>query len=82
VRRGNPGGAFKGYALRTERYRYIEWDGGKRGVQFYDHEADPHEQRNLADDPGHSEIVARLRRLLHEAIDGTSAPAQSRARSD
>ena len=30
------------------------------GVRF-DHDADPHEQRNLADEPGHEAIVAELR---------------------
>jgi uncharacterized sulfatase len=79
VRRGDKKtGGFNGYALRTERYRYIEWDGGKRGTQLYDHETDPHELHNLADDPRHAETVARLKRLLQEALHrSTQAGAQS-----
>jgi iduronate 2-sulfatase len=87
VRRGGgkakePEGQFKGYALRTERYRYIEWDGGRRGVQLYDHESDPRELRNLADDPKHAETVTRLKRLLQEAISGASPASRSRAPSN
>jgi uncharacterized sulfatase len=72
VRRGDKKtGGFPGYALRTERYRYIEWDGGNRGAQLYDHEADPHELHNLADDPKHAGTVAELKRLLQDLIQGT-----------
>lgn len=59
---------FKGYSVRSERYRYTEWDGGKRGVQLYDHETDPHEGTNLASDPQHAETVAEMKRLLQERI--------------
>jgi uncharacterized sulfatase len=73
VRRGDKKtGGYSGYALRTERYRYIEWDGGQRGTQLYDHETDPRELHNLADDPSHADTVARLKRLLHETIQGTT----------
>jgi uncharacterized sulfatase len=61
-------GGFAGYSLRTERYRYTEWDGGKRGVELYDHDTDPREYKNLANDPKHAETVAELKRLLAEAI--------------
>jgi arylsulfatase A-like enzyme len=53
-----------GRSVRTERWRYTEWDDGKRGSELYDHAADPHEYRNLADDPRTVETVLELRRLL------------------
>ena len=69
VRRGgNKQGQFPGYALRTERWRYMEWDGGDRGVELYDHENDPQEHTNLADDPKHSKTVAELRAQMRKVI--------------
>jgi uncharacterized sulfatase len=54
-----------GRSVRTERWRYTEWDGGKAGVELYDHENDPHEYKNLADDEDHSKTVAELQKLLN-----------------
>jgi uncharacterized sulfatase len=65
VRRG--GGkkdTFMGRSVRTERWRYTEWDEGRKGVQLYDHDADPRELRNLASDPRHAAVVAELQKLL------------------
>ena len=31
-----------GRSVRTERWRYTEWNGGKDGVELYDHDHDPH----------------------------------------
>ena len=59
-----------GRSLRTERWRYTEWDGGKEGVELYDHDADPHEFRNLAGDPKHAETQAEMRRLLQGRTSG------------
>jgi iduronate 2-sulfatase len=53
-----------GYAVRTEVWRYIEWDGGKEGAQLYDMENDPAETTNLAADPKHATTVADLRARL------------------
>lgn len=59
-------GSFSGHSVRTERYRYTEWDDGKRGTQLYDYETDPGEQRNLANDPAHAKIVAELQKLVRQ----------------
>ncbi|MGH9846440.1 MAG: sulfatase [Blastocatellia bacterium] len=58
-----------GRSVRTERWRYTEWDRGIRigegkKAELYDHDADPHELKNLVADPRHAETVKTLRQLL------------------
>jgi len=53
-----------GRALRTERFRYVEWDGGTLGVELYDHQVDPMENDNLAGDPAYGETIVRLKQRL------------------
>jgi uncharacterized sulfatase len=54
-----------GRSIRTERYRYTEWDQGNSGVELYDHEKDPNEFNNLARDNNNAAIMAEHRKLLH-----------------
>lgn len=56
---------IQGRSMRTERWRYTEWDEGREGVELYDHDADPGEYRNLASDPALAQTVAGLRAQLH-----------------
>jgi uncharacterized sulfatase len=55
---------FMGRSVRTERWRYTEWDEGREGAELYDHSTDPREWNNLAKDPKHAKTVAELKALL------------------
>jgi uncharacterized sulfatase len=67
VTRGNlKKGGFMGYSVRTEKWRYTEWDEGKKGIELYDHATDPKEHRNLAADPKYTSVIGELRLLLRE----------------
>ena len=74
---GDNVGRFLGYTLRTARWRYTEWDEGRQGRQLYDHDNDPKEQANLAEDPAHAATVAELSAKLHEAVK-TTFPADGK----
>jgi iduronate 2-sulfatase len=62
------GARVMGYSLRTERYRYTEWEFGAEGAELYDYENDPREVRNLAEDAAASSLRSQLRDRLHAAI--------------
>jgi iduronate 2-sulfatase len=64
VTRGGAENRFMGYTVRTEKWRYIEWDEGKRGTQLYDEVKDPGELKNLASDPRYAGVVAEMQQLL------------------
>ena len=65
-----PGGGqpVMGAAVTKGRWRYVEWNGGKDGVELFDHRTDPREITNLADSPEHKKIRNRLSRLLKKSI--------------
>jgi uncharacterized sulfatase len=77
VRRGgnpnarNPRPSLMGYSIRTEQYRYTMWGpDAQKGEELYDHQSDPGEHHNLANDPAHATTKAQLRTLLQK----TNAP--------
>ena len=55
-----------GRTVRTDRYRYIRWEGDGGGEELYDHEKDPREFTNLAPVPEHSTILEQMRARLDE----------------
>ena len=57
-------GRIAGRSVRTERWRYIEWDQGREGAELYDQEKDPGDYHNLADQPQFKDVIAQLKPLL------------------
>ena len=58
-------GQLMGYAMRTERYRFVVWvardDHAKvDAIELYDHTLDPQENTNIAKTPGNNELVDKL----------------------
>lgn len=66
VTRKIDGKDLMGRSVRTERYRYTEWDEGRAGVELYDHDDDPGEMKNFASDLAHKATVDKMQRLLRE----------------
>ena len=66
-----------GYALRDDRFRYVEWrelaTGAVAARELYDHRTDPRETVNGAADPVHREAMDKLAAQLR-----TVAPAARR----
>lgn len=59
------GKKLMGYSMRTDRYRFTRWadrdDQSKvDAVELYDHQTDPQENINIADDPANKALVEKL----------------------
>lgn len=61
--RGN--GKNQGRTVRTDRWRYTEWNNGNSGAELYDHRNDPGEYHNLANDAKYANEVKKLKALLN-----------------
>jgi iduronate 2-sulfatase len=53
-----------GKSVRTKEWHYVEWDEGAAGAMLFKHPDDPHELKNLADDPKYSAVVTDMKKLL------------------
>lgn len=57
-------GKSLGRSIRTAKWHYVEWDEGKSGAMLYATEEDPHELKNLANDPKYAKTVTEMKLLL------------------
>jgi arylsulfatase A-like enzyme len=77
-RGGKDTGPLMGYAVRTDRHRYVEWrkrDGAEVVArELYDHQTDPAEDRNIAGDPANQATVERLSKILAAGWKGNAPP--------
>jgi len=71
-----------GYSMRTERWRYTEWrsirDSRVLARELYDHEADPLETRNVANEERNAQQVKALSRKLSVLFTFNSQTAKTR----
>jgi uncharacterized sulfatase len=57
---------FLGLSVRSEQFRYTEWDEGRQGATLHDLQSDPQETNNLASDPAHAETIVKMKAQLAE----------------
>ena len=60
-------GKSQGHGVRTERWRYTQWDRGDKGEELYDQDKDPQELHNLAALPKYAPVVVQMKALLQQA---------------
>lgn len=69
---------YMGYALRTDRYRYVEWLDAVKGQiaaqELYDHAGDPDENENIAGRPEHVELLKQLSGQLWRTLPRPTFP--------
>lgn len=82
VTRGPKNNPFLGRSIRTERFRYTEWDEGRRGSELYDHKFEEGEFTNQANNPKYAADLLALRALLHQGfpVDTRVEPAPNQRR--
>ncbi len=71
VLRPGDGLPVMGASIRTDRWRYTEWNEGEQGIELYDHSKDPHEFNNLAGQPEQAAVIALLRSKLRATVSGS-----------
>ncbi len=73
-------GRFMGRAIRTDRYRYVEWrdwfDNRLIDAELYDHQTDPQENHNIARLSENHELLQRLSRRLWQGWWGARPPVR------
>ena len=68
-----------GRSVRTEKWRYTEWDEGRQGIELYDYNNDPDEFINLAKDVKNGDEIKKLSSLLkNNSSNATFDPYKKR----
>lgn len=78
-------GKVMGWAIRNDRFRYVEWrpitskdlrytfSETVVGVELYDYQTDSNESRNLADDPDYNKVRTKMVKLFDEVLPNLPA---------
>ncbi len=73
-------GKALGRSIRTECWRYTQWDAEGQAIELYDQQSDPDDYVNLASDPGCADVLIELKAQLaagwKQALPATTAGAK------
>lgn len=78
-----PKGTKMGHSMRTNRYRYTEWQPKSKDdtsapiLELYDEQNDPRETVNIANDPENAELIAQLHQQLSRGWKDALPPQNS-----
>jgi flagellin-specific chaperone FliS len=69
-----------GYSMRTDKYRFTVWVDRKDhskvdATELYDHEVDPQENTNIANEPANAALVAKLMEQWNKGWQGAKPAA-------
>jgi choline-sulfatase len=77
--RSDAGQSLMGYSIRDDRWRLTLWrnraNNTIHATELYDEVNDPHETKNVADQPEHAEVIARLSKHLPPPIAAAQTPS-------
>lgn len=59
-------GDMLGRMVKNEKWRYIEWDKGQKGMELYDQVNDPVEYNNLATRPEYAKTIQEMKKLMYQ----------------
>jgi arylsulfatase A-like enzyme len=82
---GKAGYPLMGYAMRTERHRFVVWVGRNDhskvdAIELYDHQTDPQENVNIANLPANAELVGKLMTQWRKGWQGAQPAGMSARR--
>ncbi len=77
-----PKGGHLGLAMRTDKWRYVEWtkSGEEPKRELYNMVNDPQNNQNVADNPEHAQVIESLSQRLRERFPVQDFKAQPDAR--
>jgi iduronate 2-sulfatase len=58
-------GSMLGRMVKNEKWRYIEWENGLKGIELYDQVNDPIEYNNLAENSEYNEVISMMKTILY-----------------
>lgn len=70
VLRPGAGKPVMGRSIRTDKWRFTDWNAGEEGMELYNHQSDPNEFNNLAHQPEYESVVTELKTLLDANVNG------------